>query len=55
MLIISLLIPATGLTEQFTYVLFWGVATVATAAYVVTNGVEFVNQPKLFQVKDKVD
>lgn len=53
MMLISLIIPATGILEQFTYVAFWGAATLATASYVVKNGVEFVNQPKLFQTKPK--
>lgn len=55
MLLISVLIPATGIMEQFAYVLFWAVITMATATYVIRHGVEFVNQPKLFQVKQKTD
>lgn len=55
MMLISLIIPATGILEQFTYVAFWGAATLATASYVIKNGVEFVNQPKLFQTKQKHD
>lgn len=55
MMLISLIIPAKGILEQFTYVAFWGAATLATASYVIKNGVEFVNQPKLFHTKEKAD
>lgn len=53
MMFVSLIIPATSVKEQFLYVVFWGILTMTTAVYVVRHGVEFVDQPKLFQTKEK--
>ena len=53
MFIISLLIPAETLQEQFSYVLFWGFATICTLGIMIYFGKELVNAPKLVQNKYK--
>ena len=47
MFIISLVIPAETYQEQLTYVLFWGVATLATLTVMLYFGNEIVDKPKL--------
>lgn len=48
MCIINLLIPASSFREQFTYVLFWGAATISTLAITVFWGQELVDAPRLY-------
>ncbi|XP_043072974.1 phosphatidylinositol-3-phosphatase SAC1-A isoform X1 [Puntigrus tetrazona] len=54
MCIICLLMAGDTWTETLAYVLFWGMASALTAAFIVFNGREFVDAPKLVQ-KEKMD
>ena len=47
MCIINLIVPAQTFREQFTYILFWGVTTIATLAITIFCGNELVDVPKL--------
>ena len=53
MFLISLIIPAETLQEQFSYVLFWGFATISTLVIMLYFGKELVNSPRLVQNKFK--
>ncbi|MGH0124615.1 UNVERIFIED_CONTAM: hypothetical protein FKN15_019456 [Acipenser sinensis] len=54
MCIICLLMAGDTWTETLAYVLFWGTASIGTAAIILFNGNEFVDAPKLVQ-KEKMD
>jgi len=43
------------LQEQFTYVIFWGLATMATLSVMLYYGKEIVDSPKLVHRKDKFE
>ncbi|XP_064641068.1 phosphatidylinositol-3-phosphatase SAC1-like [Lineus longissimus] len=55
MLLICILIPDEHLSEQFMYMLFWGTGSFVSLAAIYMYGTEFVNRPKLSQVKVKED
>ncbi|KAM9307464.1 phosphatidylinositol-3-phosphatase SAC1 [Gastrophryne carolinensis] len=54
MCIICLLMAGDTWTETLAYVLFWGFASIGTAAIILYNGKDFVDAPKLVQ-KEKMD
>ncbi|XP_036394764.1 phosphatidylinositol-3-phosphatase SAC1-B [Megalops cyprinoides] len=54
MCVICLLMAGDTWTETLAYVLFWGMASVGTAAVILFNGRDFVDAPKLVQ-KEKMD
>lgn len=41
-------------TETLAYVLFWGTASILTGGFILFNGRDFVDAPKLVQ-KEKLD
>ncbi|XP_040288126.1 phosphatidylinositol-3-phosphatase SAC1 isoform X1 [Bufo bufo] len=54
MCIICLLMAGDTWTETLAYVLFWGTASIGTATFILYNGKDFVDAPKLVQ-KEKMD
>ncbi|XP_064200093.1 phosphatidylinositol-3-phosphatase SAC1-B-like isoform X2 [Anguilla rostrata] len=54
MCVVCFLMAGDTWTETLAYVLFWGTASVGTAAVILFNGQEFVDAPKLVQ-KEQMD
>uniref|UniRef100_A0A3Q3G8L4 SAC1 like phosphatidylinositide phosphatase b n=3 Tax=Kryptolebias marmoratus TaxID=37003 RepID=A0A3Q3G8L4_KRYMA len=54
MCIICLLMAGDTWTETLAYVLFWGTASILTGGFILFNGQDFVDAPKLVQ-KEKQD
>ncbi|XP_058503205.1 phosphatidylinositol-3-phosphatase SAC1-B [Solea solea] len=54
MCIICLLMAGDTWTETLPYVLFWGMASVLTGGFILFNGRDFVDAPRLIQ-KEKLD
>ncbi|KAL3860478.1 hypothetical protein ACJMK2_010600 [Sinanodonta woodiana] len=55
MFMISILLPDEHFSEQVMYVLFWGMASLATLGFIYLYGTEFVDNPKLVHTKVKAD